>query len=224
MQDSYGSPDFTLSGPQTLYRIDSKTHTTLWQTSVSMSYIRGVTLLSDVNGDGKRDIAFSMQAPGNVLVVNGATGQIIFTYSFGSTLTYRADRVEALNSIDGNLSTEFVSGCRDGRLICFSGGQNVPIGITKIAREIPGKFDLYQNYPNPFNPSTTIKFDIPKTSNVILNIFDATGREIMSKNFSRIEAGSYEYRFDGSKLSSGVYFYKIKAGSFNAVKRMVLVK
>jgi hypothetical protein len=222
--DSNGSPDFTLSGPQTLYRIDSKTHNTLWQSSVGMSYIRGVTMLSDLNGDGEREVAYSMQAPGNILVVNGATGQTIFTYSFGPTLTYRADRVEVLNSIDGNSTTEFVGGCRDGRIICFSGGQNVPIGIAKLPGEIPAKFDLYQNYPNPFNPSTTIKFDIPNASTVILSVYDAAGREIASKNFSRIEEGSYEYRFDGSKLSSGIYFYKINAGSFKAVKKMVLIK
>lgn len=222
--DSNGAPDFTLSGPQTLYRIDSKTHSILWQTSVSMSYIRGVTQLSDLNGDGKKEVAYSMQTPGNVLIVNGATGQVIYTFSFGSTVSFRADRVTALNSVDGNPTTEFVGGCRDGKLICFSGGQNVPIGIQRLAGEVPEKYELHHNYPNPFNPSTTIKFDIPKASNVTLTIFDAAGREIASKNFSRIEEGSYEYRFDGSKLSSGIYFYKINAGNFSAVKKMVLVK
>ncbi|MCI0473409.1 MAG: T9SS type A sorting domain-containing protein, partial [Ignavibacteria bacterium] len=196
----------------------------LWQTSVGMSYISGVAQLSDLNGDGKKEIAYSMQTPGNVLIVNGATGQVIYTFSFGSTVSFRADRVTALNSVDGNSTTEFVGGCRDGKLICFSGGQNVPIGILKLAGEVPEKFELHHNYPNPFNPSTTIKFDIPKTSNVTLSIFDAAGREIAFKNFSRIEEGSYEYRFDGSKLSSGIYFYKINAGNFSAVKKMVLVK
>ncbi len=222
--DSNGYVDFTLSGPQMLCRIDTKTQTFLWQQAPGMSYIRGIDFLSDVNGDGKRDIAYAMQTPGNVLVVNGATGTTMFTYSFGSTVAFRADRVAAINSIDGNSTTEFLGGCRDGRLVCFSGGQNTPIGIRQISSGVPEKFDLYQNYPNPFNPVTNIKFDVAKSSKVTLSIFDISGREITSKTFDNLSAGTYEYRFDGSAFSSGAYFFRISGNGFTATKKMILVK
>lgn len=88
----------------------------------------------------------------------------------------------------------------------------------------PGSYELAQNYPNPFNPITTISYSLPKDGLVKLRVFDITGREIATLvNESKV-AGSYQVNFNGSNLSSGVYFYKIDVGSFSEVKRMVLVK
>ena len=89
---------------------------------------------------------------------------------------------------------------------------------------IPNKFELQQNYPNPFNPSTAIKFSIPKNLNVNLKVYDLAGREVASLINKELNAGSYEYLFDGSKLSSGVYFYKLTAGDFVDTKKMILIK
>jgi Secretion system C-terminal sorting domain/Abnormal spindle-like microcephaly-assoc'd, ASPM-SPD-2-Hydin/PQQ-like domain len=222
--DSNGSPDFTLSGPQTVYRIDTKTHNTLWQYSPGASYIRGVDMLSDVNGDGKKDVVVAMQTPGNVIVLNGATGTAMFTYSFGSTVSFRADRVCALNSLDGNSTTEFIAGCRDGRLICFSGGQNVPIGINVISTEVPNKFELSQNYPNPFNPVTNIRFAVPNNEFVSIKVYDVLGKEVSTLLNENKQTGTYEVSFNASSLSSGVYFYKMTAGKFSSIKRMVVLK
>jgi len=222
--DSNGSPDFTLSGPQTVYRVDSKTHNILWSYSPAASYIRSVDFLSDVNGDGKKDIVVAMQTPGNVLVLNGANGNLLFTYSFGSSVTYRADRVCALNSIDGNTTSEFVAGCRDGRIICFSGGQNVPVGIGVISTEIPGTYELQQNYPNPFNPTTNIRFAVPHNELVTIKVYDLLGKEVAVLLNENKQAGIYEINFNASSLSSGVYFYKMSAGKFTSIKRMVLLK
>jgi len=222
--DSNGSPEFTLAGPQTVYRVDTKTHNNLWSFSPGASYIRGADFLSDVNGDGKRDVAVSMQTPGYVIVLNGATGVSMFQYSFGSTVSFRADRVCAMNSIDGNSTTEFVAGCRDGRLICFSGGQNIPIGINPISSEVPKSFVLEQNYPNPFNPSTTIKFSLPNQCDVTMKIHDVSGKEIISRLFTGMKPGTYQYRFDGSGLASGIYFYTLYGKGFNVTKRMTLIK
>lgn len=222
--DSNGSPEFTLSGPQTVFRVDTKTQNILWSYSPASSYIRGVDMLSDVNGDGKKDIIVGMQTPGNVIVLNGATGGVIFTYSFGSTVTYRADRVSALNSIDGNSTTEFMAGCRDGKLICFSGGQNIPVGISGTAGEIPTNYDISQNYPNPFNPTTNIKFSLPKDELVSIKVYDILGKEVATIMNENKPAGNYEVNFNASALSSGVYFYRMNAGSFNSIKRMVVLK
>ena len=222
--DSNGSPEFTLSGPQSVFRVDPKTQNILWSHSPGASYIRGVDMLSDVNGDGKKDIVVGMQTPGNVIVLNGATGGVIFTYSFGSTVAYRADRVSALNSIDGNSTTEFMAGCRDGKLICFSGGQNIPVGISGTAGEIPTNYDISQNYPNPFNPTTNIKFSLPKDELVSIKVYNILGKEVATIMNENKPAGNYEVNFNASALSSGVYFYRMNAGSFNSIKRMVVLK
>lgn len=89
---------------------------------------------------------------------------------------------------------------------------------------IPKVFKLHQNYPNPFNPLTTIKYDIPTDSKVSIVIYDILGREVKNLLNENREAGYYEIKFDGSNYASGIYFYRINAGSFVQVKKMVLIK
>jgi photosystem II stability/assembly factor-like uncharacterized protein len=91
---------------------------------------------------------------------------------------------------------------------------------------LPGEFSLEQNYPNPFNPVTKIKYSIPENNiNVKLTVFDLLGREVEVIVNEIQRAGKYEITYDGSSLSSGMYFYKIQAGSeFTDVKKMILVK
>jgi hypothetical protein len=85
-------------------------------------------------------------------------------------------------------------------------------------------FFLQQNYPNPFNPSTTIKFELPTSSVVRLSVYDVLGREVSVLVNERREAGFHEVKFDGSGLSSGVYFYRIQAGNFVETKKLVLLR
>ena len=89
---------------------------------------------------------------------------------------------------------------------------------------LPKSFQLSQNYPNPFNPVTTIKYALPKNEFVTIKIYDIVGREIMRLLNEYKQAGYYSVNFNGSNLASGVYFYRIQAGDFTAMKRMVLVK
>jgi hypothetical protein len=97
--------------------------------------------------------------------------------------------------------------------------------ITEIKNnEQPAKYNLYQNYPNPFNPVTQIRYEIPKQELVSLKVFDLLGREVATLVNEVKQAGIYTYDFNGSDLSSGVYYYKIKAGDFSDVKRMILIK
>jgi hypothetical protein len=104
-------------------------------------------------------------------VLDGKDGAVLFEYTFGTSIQQRADRVTFLQSIDSNSANEFVAGCRDGRIRCFSGGSGSLIGISSGNEIIPKKFNLFQNYPNPFNPVTNIRFDIPeKTTNVKLTV------------------------------------------------------
>ena len=88
----------------------------------------------------------------------------------------------------------------------------------------PDKYSISQNYPNPFNPVTKINFALPKQGFVTLKIYDIAGREIKTLVNEFKQIGYYSVDFNGSSLSSGVYFYKIQSGNFVSVKRMVLIK
>jgi hypothetical protein len=89
---------------------------------------------------------------------------------------------------------------------------------------IPIEFKLNQNYPNPFNPSTQINYSIPSNGFVTLKVYDMLGREIKELVNEYKEAGNYNVTFDGSNLSSGLYFYKLTAGNYSDVKKMTLIK
>jgi len=89
---------------------------------------------------------------------------------------------------------------------------------------LPRKYVLDQNYPNPFNPTTTIRFSIVKLSIVDLKIYDLLGREVETLVDGPMEAGTHEVTFDATRFASGIYFYRLKAGSFTATKKLVLIK
>jgi hypothetical protein len=96
---------------------------------------------------------------------------------------------------------------------------------AKLAELLPKGFMLYQNYPNPFNPVTVIRFEVPTAERVSLIVYDVLGRQVETlMNTNATAAGYYEIPFDGSRFSSGVYFYRLSAGSFRQVKKMVLLK
>ncbi len=98
------------------------------------------------------------------------------------------------------------------------------ISINQIGTEVPEKFSLSQNYPNPFNPSTKIKFGIAKQGFVTLSVIDISGREIERLVNENLSAGNYEAVFNGSNISSGVYFYRIQAGNYTETKKFTLIK
>jgi len=98
------------------------------------------------------------------------------------------------------------------------------VGINRIGSEIPENFSLSQNYPNPFNPKTVISFQLAVNSFTTLKIYDILGREVETLVNESLKPGSYEVDFNGSNISSGVYFYKLSAGGFSDTKKMIIVK
>jgi photosystem II stability/assembly factor-like uncharacterized protein len=98
------------------------------------------------------------------------------------------------------------------------------IGINNGHFKIPLSYRIFQNYPNPFNPSTAITFEIPKASNVIISVFDVNGRLVSKIIDNYFDAGSHQVVWDGSNMSSGVYFYRIESGSFSQAKKMIQLK
>ncbi len=103
-------------------------------------------------------------------------------------------------------------------------GLPIVSGITPIVTITPSDYRLEQNYPNPFNPATKITFALPKSGLTTLKIYDITGKVIETLVNSSMNAGTYSYEFNGANLSSGVYFYKLEANGFSAVKKMMLIK
>jgi hypothetical protein len=97
-------------------------------------------------------------------------------------------------------------------------------GINQITSLIPDKYNLYQNYPNPFNPVTNIKFDIIKSNNVKVIVYDMLGKEVIVLLNEVLQPGSYKVDFDGSRLSSGIYYFKIVTNDFTDIKKMTLLK
>jgi hypothetical protein len=89
---------------------------------------------------------------------------------------------------------------------------------------LPNNFNLSQNYPNPFNPETTINFQLPKSEKVVLKIYDALGREVETLVNGEKNSGLHKIIFNAKNLSSGIYFYRLTAGSFYAVKKMTISK
>jgi len=88
----------------------------------------------------------------------------------------------------------------------------------------PDEFILEQNYPNPFNPLTVIGYQLPISGNVILKVYDLLGREVATLVNEEQLAGNYEVEFNGAELSSGIYFYKLTAENYSAIKKLMLLK
>lgn len=99
------------------------------------------------------------------------------------------------------------------------------LSVEEISTEEPvSNFELEQNYPNPFNPSTNIKFALPQTFFITLEIFNSLGERVSILVSQELNAGTYNYDWNASNLTSGIYFYKLQAGNLNETKKMILLK
>jgi hypothetical protein len=109
----------------------------------------------------------------------------------------------------------------NGGLVSVDGEPSTPF--------LPKSFELYPNYPNPFNPTTTIRCDLPKSANVVLNVYSIPGQEVRTLVNKRQSAGEKSVVWDGrddfgKKVSSGVYIYRIRAGDYVKSRKMVLLR
>jgi hypothetical protein len=139
-----------------------------------------------------------------------------FVPGYGTTTEAKTYRFVDANLSAGNYTYRLKQIDFNGT---FAYSDEVNTEVTSLAQ-----FELAQNYPNPFNPSTTIKFSIPQSSSVTLKIFNTLGQEVSIVLNENLEAGFHTIDFNASELNSGVYFYRLDAGSFSEVKKMTLIK
>jgi hypothetical protein len=105
----------------------------------------------------------------------------------------------------------------------------MPVGATTSTADRGPRyglasFELLQNYPNPFNPSTTIRYGLPARTHVLLTVYNTIGQQVAILQDGEQDAGYHEVRFNASGLASGTYFYRIQAGDFSQVKRLLLLR
>jgi photosystem II stability/assembly factor-like uncharacterized protein len=173
------------------------------------------------------DVKFFSTDSGWAIHGTPVTGAIMFTSNGGTNWVTEEGSSNWFQCIDFIPHMKAWVGASNG-LVWYS--YLYPLtGIRKITSGVPQSFYLSQNYPNPFNPEAKIKFDIPDVRqrhafDVRLNIFDISGREIQTLLNESLQPGSYEATFNGSNLSSGIYFYKLQSGDFIDTKKMLLIK
>ncbi len=175
-----------------------------------------------------------LNVPANSIIVDymrdsvlflGCDAGVYYTTNLGTSWNILGSGLPNAPVFDINYhpTSQILAAGTHGRSIYQISLSDLPIGISSNG-QIAEKYSLKQNYPNPFNPSTKIEFSTPKADYVRLNVFDITGREVAEIVNKNLAAGSYEYQFDGAKLSSGVYFYTLKTEHFASTKKMILIK
>lgn len=155
-------------------------------------------------------------------LLNGVTTNYgVYKLGNGNYLTTNPAGLHEINSSTGALV----------RTITTMVGQYIslydPSTLVNVGNQtgiVPNEYKLYSNYPNPFNPSTKIRFAIPTNGVAVVKIYNSLGKEVSTLVNRYHTAGEYEYNFDASNLSSGVYFYTLTAGNYRETKKMVLLK
>jgi photosystem II stability/assembly factor-like uncharacterized protein/chitodextrinase len=185
----------------------------------------------------KNTFIYSLTVTDNKGAADNAEGQIVVKDTANYlTVDPVSGKIEPGNSVLVTVNLYAMSlpeGNYNGTLTISSNGGdiNIPLNIfisstvdIDDSKELPKKYFLYQNYPNPFNPSTKIKFEIPLTGLVNIEVFDISGKKVSTVINNQLSAGIHEVTFNGSHLASGVYIYRIKADKFIESKKLILVK
>jgi subtilisin-like proprotein convertase family protein len=203
-------------------RIDTITHTYCGDLTLTVNHLAGSSTLSanrGGSGDNFINTIFNDSASTPI-----GSGTPPFTGSFRPETPLTAFNNNPVNGMwvlsvndNANIDTGLL------RAWCLVLTYQTLIGGIHTV-EIPNYYSLSQNYPNPFNPSTNIKYTIPKSGAVSLKVFDVLGKEVAVLVNEMKQPGVYDVDFNASHLASGIYFYRIEAGDYTAVKKMMLVK
>jgi hypothetical protein len=158
------------------------------------------------------------------LVKTNSQGDTLWTRTYGGSDDDEAYSVQ--QTADGGYilaghTRSFGTGGKDFYLVKTGPEESE---AEPVINSVPSQYTLYPNYPNPFNPSTQITYSIPKSGNVSLKVFNLLGQEVASLVNETQPAGTHVVSFDGSTLSSGIYFCQLRAGGFRQTQKTVLLK
>jgi hypothetical protein len=132
-------------------------------------------------------------------------------------LTNSSDQVSSVVHALAIVGTDLYAGTR-GAGIWRRPLSEMVVSVENTPTELPSSYSLHQNYPNPFNPSTTIRYGLPERSHVTLSVYNTLGQQVTVLQNGEQEAGYHDVKFDASSMPSGVYFYRLQAGSYVETK------
>lgn len=196
-------------------------------TSTTLNFVQQM-----IKNDNGNIIACEFSGTGSGLKVFDSTGTLLNTLSGvtgvrgvfrlpnGNYLTTNGSGLYEIDDTTGTMIRQIFASSNLQYIDLFD--RNLTTSVQN--NSVPVNYKLYENYPNPFNPFTTIKYEIPERAFVELKVFDFLGKEISSLQSGYQNAGVYEVAFDGTNLSSGVYFYRFVTGNYVETKKMVLIK
>jgi len=206
------SMDISRRGFSFFYKLDG--YELEWSPLRPIGFVKAAGAFGDINSDGELDFCVM-----TLLDTNDVSHPILHAWTFPGVIYDVSKMHWPMYAHDRYRTNQY------GFI-----PPDEPVGIQPISNVVPEKFELHQNFPNPFNPSTTIRFDVSVSGNISLKVYDVLGREVVVLVDEYLRAGSYERVYDGSDLSSGVYFYsmnidgKPQSGRQIGVRRMTLVK
>ena len=152
----------------------------------------------------------------------GENGLVYVSYDMGETwiqqITPNINNLNAVFFLDNRLG--WAVGNNANIITTYSGG----VLVNNISTQVPAQYNVYQNYPNPFNPTTTIKFDVVKSGNVTMEVFDGLGRKLETLVNEDLSPGTYTAMWEAKSQPSGVYYYRITAQNYTKTMKMSLVK
>ncbi len=185
---------YSADSSEVIARVPSDNNSEDTQVALPFATVDALLASAGLNVGDKADFVWNVRVSDGVDTVAVSTGYDITTNSF-TPLYYSINLERSLN-----VGNEPISG-------------------------IPTKFGLEQNYPNPFNPSTNINFSLPENSKVTLAVYDMLGRRVATLlDNAELNAAVHSVKFDASALASGMYIYRIEAGSFTSIRKMMLIK
>ena len=182
-------------------------------------------------------VSFTYNISGNDIILNWSTATELNNYGFEiwkkqnnsdwQKIGFLAGagnstNINSYSFVDRNLKPGFYS--YKLRQVDFSGASKFYELTETVNLNFPDQFELHQNYPNPFNPTTKISWQLPVSDKLTIKLFDVLGREIETIVNGYYEAGKHSVEFDGSKLTSGIYIYELRTGSYRANKKMTIIK
>jgi hypothetical protein len=203
----------------TLHLLSYPDYAPIWSTSVDSIGKGGVTLFHSsafFNSPQILSSAGYLSYASNTF--SGSTGNRTAVFPYGGLLP----------SLVADLNND-----NQDEILCFRSSENylfiyqirnAVVGINNDTNALPGQFCLHANYPNPFNAQTIISYDLPREADVMIEIYDLLGRKVATLAEGMQGAGSHQAIWDGSSVSSGIYFYRLKVGEYTDIKKMTLLK